>query len=181
MDRWYKKATTLALCGVFALAACGGDSDSNPAANDAEEAVITEGVIQIMGVLLQSFQTVFLQVLVQPEGTLPGPGGGSVEVSGNEWVLKDYSPDGELKLNGVLTVTIDRSTLPQVPPFPVTGSVEITSITTTSMALDLLVTLGADGSLSSTGTVTINGVEYDARTLFDAVSAAQAAAAGAGG
>ena len=180
MRKLFDKATALILCGVLVLAACGSDDDSNPAASDKEAPEITPEVVQLTGILLQSFQTVFFAVLVLPDGagTIPGEGGGSVEVAGAQWELKDYSPDGALKLNGTLTVAVNPLLDP--PSGPATGTVVITGVGTTTIDLDLNIQI-VDGSLTSEGTITINDIEYDARTLFDAVSAAQAAAADAAG
>ena len=93
MRKLFDKATALILCGVLVLAACGSDDDSNPAASDKEAPEITPEVVQLTGILLQSFQTVFFAVLAGAE-TFEGEGGGSVEIDGTQWELKDYSPDG---------------------------------------------------------------------------------------
>jgi len=177
MRKLFDKATALILCGVLVLAACGSDDGSNPADSDAEAPEITPEVVQLTGVLLQSFQTVFFAVLAGAE-TFEGEGGGSVEIDGAQWKLNDYSPDGILKLNGTLTVAVNPLLDP--PSGPATGTVVITGVGTTTIDLDLNIQI-VDGGLTSEGTITINDIEYDARTLFDAVSAAQAAAAAAAG
>ena len=180
MRKLFGKAIAVTLFGSLAITACGSDDETSPTASgieatDAPE--ITPEIVQLTGILLQSFQDIFFAVLVLPEGagTIPGAGGGSVEVAGTQWVIKDYSPDGALKLNGTLTVAVNPNADP--PSGPATGAVEVIGITTTTMELNLELQL-VSGSLTSDGTITINGIAYDARTLFDAVSAAQAAAAG---
>ncbi len=177
------KSTPLALCVILVCTACGSDEDSSPVAAVNEDAVITGEVVLLFGTLLQSFNEVFTGVVLIKANnldteTLDGPNGGQVRLSGDKWIMEDYSPAEGLALNGTLTVPIDASNVASgIPPFPVTGTVNVVGVTTTEIGLDIVVTVdGAD--LSSTGTVSINGIVFDATELFAAVNAAQAAAAG---
>ena len=104
---------------------------------------------------------------------MPGEGGGSVEISGNDWTLQDYSPDGELIANGALSVGMDQT------PIPLTGEVTLSGSHEAELILDMAAFgYGTDG-LSATGTITINGAEFDvAEVSAAAAAAAEAAAAG---
>ena len=96
-----------------------------------------------------------------------GEGGGSVEIAGNDWTLQDYSPDGELIANGTINVGLDQT------PIPLTGEVTLSGSHEAELILNMELSVGTDG-LSATGTITINGAEFDVAE----VSAAAAEAAG---
>ena len=85
---------------------------------------------------------------------MPGEGGGSVEISGNDWTLQDYSPDGALIANGTLNVGLDQT------PIPLTGEVILSGSHEAELILNIELSVTADG-LSTTGTITINGAEFD--------------------
>ena len=55
---------------------------------------------------------------------MPREGGGSVEISGNDWTLQDYSPDGELIANGALSVGLDQTPIPLSGEVTLSGSHE---------------------------------------------------------
>ena len=55
---------------------------------------------------------------------MPGEGGGSVEISGNDWTLQDYSPDGALIANGTLNVGLDQTPIPLSGEVTLSGSHE---------------------------------------------------------
>ena len=99
---------------------------------------------------------------------MPGEGGGSVEISGNDWTLQDYSPDGELIANGAINVGMDQT------PIPLTEEVTFSGSHEAELILDMQLSVGADG-LSATGTITINGAEFD---VAEVSAAAEAEAAG---
>jgi hypothetical protein len=125
--------------------------------------VITPEVLFLTNALISYFQDALLVALTSDEATLDGAGGGTLTISGNEWVLTDYSPDGTLVLNGVLNVGED-----QLPMVPITGTLAVSGATDTTVSLDLLVDLsGAEPS--ATGTLTV-GVPYD---ISDIIAAAE--------
>ena len=121
----------------------------------------------LYGTLIPSFTNIFFAVLVGTT-TVQGEGGGTVEIAGNEWTFQDYAPDAEgtLIINGVLNVGIDQT------PIPLTGTVNVSGAQEAEVMLDIAISLGADGNLSTTGTVTIDGAEFDAAELSAAVDAA---------
>jgi len=135
-------------------------------------AELTPEIVALYGTLVTSFQNVFFAVLVGTT-SVPGEGGGLVEIAGNDWTLQDYSPDGELIINGTLTVGVAED------PIPLTGTVVLSGSQEAELTLDMLITVGADG-LSATGTLTIDGAEFDIAELSAAAAAAAEAAEAAG-
>ncbi len=95
---------------------------------------------------------------------MPGEGGGSVEIAGNDWTFQDYSPDGALVINGILNVGIDQT------PILLTGTVTLSGAQEAELVLNLLITVGADG-LSFTGTMTIDGAGFDITEIIEAAEA----------
>ena len=176
MGKFMKNTMTLALCGIFALAGCGDDEKSTPMAAEEDAASnITPEAVQLMGVLVTSFQAVFFASLDPSITSMPGAGGGSVEIAPGVWTLQDFSPDGNLLLNGALNVAADM-----FPNIPVTGTVEMSGSQAGTIEIDMLVSVNGT-ELASTGTVTIDGTEFDIAELTAAASAAAEAAAAEGG
>ncbi len=136
-----------------------GDSPATP---------IPPSVVGLYGTLLSSFTNVFFAVVVG--GTeVEGEGGGSVAIAGNEWTLQDYSPDGELIMNGTLNVRVAET------PIPLSGTIVLSgSHDAELLVLDMAISV-AGTDLSATGTITIDGTEFDVAALS---AAAETAAAG---
>ena len=175
MAKWLNTTTTLALCAAFLMTACGDDGKSTPMAPDEKAAAqLPPEAVQVTGLLVASFQTAFFASLLADTTSVPGVSG-SVEVMGNDWVLQDFSPDGTIVLNGALLVGKE-----QYPVIPVSGTIEVTGSQESTMVLDMVVSV-AGTELSTTGTLTIDGVEFDIAALVTAAEAAAAAAAAAGG
>ena len=125
MRKWLDKTTALVLCSALVLAACGGDDDEAAPVEPEPEPVaeITPEIIGLYGTVVSSFQTIFFAALIPGTTSVPGEGGGSVEIAGNDWTLNEYSPDGALIVNGALNVGIDQT------PIPLTGEVTLVWIT----------------------------------------------------
>ena len=175
MAKWLNTITTFALCAAFLMTACGDDDKSTPMASDKEAAAqLPPEAVQVTGLLVASFQTAFFASLLADTTSVPGVSG-SVEVRGNDWVLQEFSPDGTIVLNGGLLVGRE-----QYPAIPVSGTIEVTGSQESTMVLDMVVSV-AGTELSTTGTLTIDGVEFDIAELVAAAEAAAAAAAAAGG
>ena len=113
--------------------------------------------------LIFNFQNIFFSVLVGTT-SVPGEGGGSVEIAGNDWTFQDYSPDGALVINGILNVGIDQT------PILLTGTVTLSGAQEAELVLNLLITVGADG-LSFTETMTIDGAGFDITEIIEAAEA----------
>ena len=171
MRKWLDKTTALVLCGALVLVACGGDDDPAPVEPEPAAAELTPEIIGLYGTLVTSFTNVFFAVAVG--GTsVEGEGGGSVEIAGNEWTLQDFSPDGALIINGILDVGVAET------PIPLTGTVTLSGSHDAELVLDMAIAVEGT-ELSATGTITIDGAEFDVAELSAAAAAAaEAAAAG---
>ncbi len=171
MCKWLDKATALVLCSALMLAACGDDDESTPVEPE-PVAEITPEVVGLYGTLVSSFQNVFFAVAVG--GTsVEGEGGGSVEIAGNEWTLQDFSPDGSLIINGTLNVGVTET------PVPLSGTVTLSGSQEAELVLDMAIAIEGT-ELSATGTIAIDGAEFDVAELSAAATAAAAAAEAAG-
>ena len=118
---------------------------------------IPPSVVDLYGTLLSSLTNVFFAVVVG--GTeVAGEGGGSVAIAGNEWTLQDYSPDGELIINGTLDVRVAET------PIPLSGTIVLSGSHDAELVLDMAISV-AGTDLSATGTITIDGTEFDVAAL----------------
>ena len=172
MRKWLDKTTALVLCGALVLVACGGDDDEAAPVEPEPEPVaeITPEIVGLYGTVVTAFTNIFFAALVPGTTSVPGEGGGSVEISGNDWTLNEYSPDGELIANGTLSVGLDQT------PIPLSGEVTLSGSHEAELILDMELSVDADG-LSATGTININGAEFDVAEVSAAAAAAEAAAA----
>ena len=155
MRKWLDKTTALVLCSALVLAACGGDDDEAAPVEPEPEPVaeITPEIIGLYGTVVSSFQTIFFAALIPGTTSVPGAGGGSVEIAGNDWTLNEYSPDGALIVSGALNVGIDQT------PIPLTGTgYPCLDHRKPSWYSIWSFRLRTDG-LSSTGTITIDGTQ----------------------
>ena len=161
------------LPGSTLVSVCGDDDDAAPVEPEPEPvAEITPEIVGLYGTLVTSFTNVLFAVVVG--GTsVEGEGGGSVEIAGNEWTLQDFSPDGALIINGTLNVGVAET------PIPLTGTVTLSGSQEAELILNMELSVGTDG-LSATGTITIDGAEFDVAELSAAAAAAVAAAEAAG-
>ena len=174
MRKWLDKTTALVLCGALVLVACGGDDDeAAPVEPEPAAAEITPEIVGLYGTVVTAFTNIFFAALVPGTTSVPGEGGGSVEISGNDWTLNEYSPDGELIANGTLSVGLDQT------PIPLSGEVTLSGSHEAELILDMELSVGTDG-LSATGTININGAEFDVAEVSAAAAAAAEAAAAAG-
>ena len=155
MRKWLDKTTALVLCGALVLVACGGDDEPAPVEPEPEPvAELTPEIIGLYGTLVSTFTNIFFAALVPGTTSVPGEGGGSVEIAGNDWTLQDYSPDGALIANGALNIDLTQD------PIPMSGEVTLSGSHEAELILDMQLSVGADG-LSATGTININGAEFD--------------------
>ena len=173
MRKWLDKTTALVLCGALVLVACGDDDEAAPVEPEPAAAEITPEIVGLYGTVVTAFTNIFFAALVPGTTSVPGEGGGSVEISGNDWTLNEYSPDGELIANGTLSVALDQT------PIPLSGEVTLSGSHEAELILDMQLSVGTDG-LSATGTININGAEFDVAEVSAAAAAAAEAAAAAG-
>ena len=138
-----------------------------------ETGELTPEIIGLYGTLVSTFTNIFFAALVPGTTSVPGEGGGSVEIYGNDWSLQDYSPDGALIANGALNIDLTQN------PIPLNGEVTLSGSHEAELILDMQLSVGVDG-LSATGSITINGAEFDVAEVSAAAEAAAEAAAAAG-
>ena len=151
------------------LSVCGDADESAPVEPEPEPvAEITPEIVGLYGTLVSTFTNIFFAALVPGTTSVPGEGGGSVEISGNDWTLQDYLPDGELIANGSLSVGLDQT------PIPLSGEVTLSGSHDAELILDMALSVDADG-LSATGTITINGAAFDVAEISAATATAVAA------
>ena len=86
------------------------------------EGQLTPEIIALTNTLFSSFLNIFFAALIPGTTSVPGEGGGLVEIAGNDWTLQDYSPDGVLVINGSLNVGIDQTPIPQTGTVTLSGS-----------------------------------------------------------
>ena len=115
--------------------------------------------------LVTSLTDIFFAALVPGTTSVPGEGGGSVEIAGNDWTLQDYSPDGALIINGALNIDLTQT------PIPVRGGVAFSGSHEADWILNMQLSVGADG-LSATGRIVSvsNGAEFDVAELSAAAA-----------
>ena len=130
-----------------------------------ETGELTPEIIGLYGTLVSTFTNIAFAATVSGTTSVSGEGGGSVEILGNDWTFQDYSPDGELIINGVLNVGLDQT------PIPWTGEVTFSGSHDAELILDMEFSVDADG-LSATGTITIDGAEFDVAKIAAAAAAA---------
>ena len=125
---------------------------------------LTSKIIALYGTLISSLQNIFFAALIPGTTSVLGEVAGTVEISGNDWTLRDYSPDGALIINGALNVGVDQT------PIPLTGTITFSGSQEAELVLDMLIMVGADG-LSATGMITIDGTEFDVAEILEAAEA----------
>ena len=146
------------------LSGAAGGGTTRTGNMSAEESQLTPEIIAIYGAIVSSFQNIFFAALIPGTMSVEGEGGGLVEIAGNDWTLQDYSPDGALIINGTLNVGIDQTTIPLTGTIIFSGSQEAEPVT------DMELSVGADG-LYATGTITIDGAEFDVAEILEAAEA----------
>ena len=173
MCKWLDKTTALVLSSALVLAACGDDDESTPVEPEPEPvAEITPEIVGLYGTLVSSFTNVFFAVAVG-QTSVEGGGRWLGGNRGQPMDVADFSPDGELIINGTLNVgatedahSVDRGGYP----------VWITGSRNSAQYGDF----SGDRRPFCTGDDNINDVEYDVAELSAAAAAAAEAAAAAG-
>ncbi len=89
-------------------------------------------------------------------------GTGTLEIVGNTWTFKNYSPDGLVIINGPLTVMMDTL------PIDISGELVLTGSQEGTVVVDIAVTLllGQDPPMAATGSITFDGEVYDVAELM---------------
>ena len=138
------------------------------------EVVPPTEIIDLYGTLASSIQTIFLALLVAPADevvSVPGQSG-VVVIIDNDWLFRDFSPDGALVLNG--TLTVDKAKVLENMPVPVTGTLSFSGSQEGELTLNMSVVV-EDTEMSVSGTITINRLAFDIAELSAAAEAVAAA------
>lgn len=139
------------MCSLWLLA-CGDDGSAVPVGTDSEgngEELDEQGRV-LADVLTQSMQRAFFASLVADPASIQGQDG-CVVISGDIWTFTGYSPDGQLYIDGELTV---RKEL--YPDIPAAGELNLTGSHTGTLTVDIQVHVQG-GQLVTTGTLELNG------------------------
>ena len=103
--------------------------------------------------------------------SVPGQSG-VVVIIDNDWLFRDFSPDGALVLNG--TLTVDKAKVLENMPVPVTGTLSFSGSQVGELTLNMSVVV-EDTDMSVSGTITINRLVFDIAELSAAAEAVSAA------
>lgn len=165
MRNWFDRLIAgLLICGL-AMVGCGGDDDEDsPTGSEPQETDQPEEVVAFTGILVDSMVPAFFAALMGDATLDDDSGTGTLEIVGNTWTFKDYSPDGLVIINGPLTVMMD--TFPIVPisgELALTGSQEGTVV----VEMEVTVLIGQEPPLAATGSITFDGEVYDVAELMD--------------
>ncbi len=175
MDKCLKRLGALVLCCSLSIVGCGGDDDDRDLMGPEEKvgSELPPEALFLTGALIQTFQSAFFASLAADTTSIAGIAG-TVQIMGNTWVLEEFSPDGQLFLDGTLNVGKDL-----FPNIPVTGTLMLSGVQEGTLELDMVIVVeGTD--IAGTGTISINGVVFNLADLIDAGEAAGEAAEAGG-
>lgn len=166
MNEWFKRTFLgLLICSVALSGSLGCDDDKSPTGPEDEgNAEVSEEAVLLAGTLVQSLQEAFFASLIQDPTTVDGEQG-TLDIAGNTWIFKGYSPDGLLFLDGQLIVEKDK-----FPNIPAKGELELAGSTEGTMIIDIMVIVqGVD--ITSTGTIQLGDQVWNMADLIAAGSA----------
>lgn len=144
-------ALAILLAGAL-LAGCGGDGEEKPTQSREETAALAR-------VLVESMKKAFLASLISDTTAVQGKKG-AVEIAGDDWRFAGYSPDGELFIDGQLTVEKEK-----YPNIPAHGQLQLSGSQEGALKVDMVVVVqGLE--VSATGTFELNGAQYDVAELI---------------
>jgi hypothetical protein len=166
MSEWLKRlGLGLLICGMI-FGGCGGDDDEKaPVGPDNELGEGAEEIAFLAGALMQSLQSAFFASLIADPTSVEGEEG-ILEISGNKWTFNHFSTDGELFIEGELTV--DKELFPEIP---VKGELQLSGTEEGPLIIDMVVSVqGTD--FVPTGTIQLNDEVWDMAEVL-AVSSAE--------
>ncbi len=141
------------------LASCGDDdgnkTPASPGGETGDAELSDEEAAAVFGDLQESLAPV-AGLLLLGSGTDEGDQG-TATVADDKLTFENYSPDGELIIDGELAITRGRTTL------TLKGTVDLSGTYEGEVEVDL--TIGASIPPTYTGTMTLEGVAYDIEAL----------------
>ena len=154
----FSRALPVFFLSVGLLVACGDDDDKAPTGPNGEgadnELSDEEQAVAVFEDLQQSLAPI--ASLLITGGTAQGEQG-TATVADNTLSFEDYSPDGELIVNGDLAIS------PGLSGLSLTGTLDLTGSYEGEVGVDL--TIGIGDPPTYAGTVTVGGTAYDAEVL----------------
>jgi hypothetical protein len=156
-------AASVLLMACLALCACGDDSSTGADPGDGSGEVDPQAVA-LAALLTQSMQEAFFFSLVADPTTIDGAGGGTLMIAGDLWTFAQYSPDGEISIDGSLTVR--KSMFPNIPA---AGELTLSGSYVGNLIVDIMVV--AQGTqLAPTGTIQLGDEVWDMEDLAAAAA-----------
>ncbi len=167
MAEWFRRMTLgMLICGVAFFGCLGGDDDETPTGagteGDGEEAPeeLTAFTGALVGDLISAFSAI---ILSGGDVTLTdSTGGGTLEIVGETWSFENYSPDGQVFIDGALTVIATQMPIPISGELTLTGAIEGEAI----VDMEVSMQIGQDPPYVPAGTITFNGVTYDVTEMM---------------
>lgn len=159
MKGYPRAAVVAVLAAMLILGGCLGDSADEPEDNTGTGPVSSD-LTAVAELLMTSMQQAFFASLIADPTTVPGKSG-VLEIAGDTWTFRDYSPDGSLVMNGILTVEKSK-----YPTIPAKGSLTLTGFQTGILVVDIVVSVqGVE--LETGGTITLGDQVWDMSALND--------------
>jgi hypothetical protein len=152
-------STVIVLTLALGLGGCLGDSsDDGNSGDDTGTGPVSPDLTAVAELLMTSMQQAFFASLIADPTTVPGASG-VLEIAGDTWTFRDYSPDGSLVMNGTLIVEKGK-----YPTIPAKGSLALTGLQTGTLIVDIVVSVqGVE--LVTTGTITLGDQVWDMSAL----------------
>jgi hypothetical protein len=158
-------AAALLLAAGLLLPGCGGSGDEAPTQPTQEDALVIMSVLNTAFAQLDLTKLLTGQVIQGVRGTLT--------LTATVWTFDGYSPDGELQIDGQLTLNVFSS------PYAMKGKLTLSGSQEGTVIVDITIDMAADPQNPTLGgTVTFNGAQFQVADLMLAASAAPAAASG---
>ena len=135
------------------VAGCGDDAKQEPAPT-ARDFTANQVLLAEMEVALGKS----VALIFTGGGSVPGPGGGQVLVEGTSFIFQQYSPDGELVIDGQLDLNVLASPVTLKGTIQLAGSMELEALV--DMTINIL-----DEPMTYGGTLTVDGEVFDVAEL----------------
>ena len=165
IERAYRRILPLMCLAGLAVIGCDDDDDDGNGLGPAPADVQQEAVA-IVGVMRAAEDLVDLSALLAGDQIIPGVQGQLV-IGLTTWSFEEYSPDGALVIDGVLTVN------PTSTPMAVAGALEMTGSQEGTAEVDMTIDVDDPDNWVWGGTVTYKGYPLPVADLVAAAEAGQ--------
>ena len=149
----------MAICVCLSMVAgCGDDANKEPAAT-APDFTANQVLLAEMEVALEKS----VALIFTGGGRVPGSGGGQVLVEGTSFIFQQYSPDGELVIDGQLDLNVLAS------PVTLKGTIQLAGSMEFEVLVDMTINI-LDEPISYGGTLIVDGEVFDVAEIEQEVS-----------